>query len=66
MYKQDFINWGKGVKLIERRPDYPKYRLKFIGKSSYKEECDKSDAMWQEIKDKRSFHFNLDSQFQNN
>lgn len=61
MYKQDFMNWGKGVKLIEKRPDFPKYRLKFTGKSSYKEQCEKSDEMWREIKEKRNFLINMDT-----
>ena len=36
MYKQDFQNWGHGVKLVEKRPIFPQYHLKFNGKSSYK------------------------------
>jgi hypothetical protein len=23
MYQRDFIDWGKGVKLVERRPELP-------------------------------------------
>jgi len=24
MYKADFTNWGKGIKLVEKRPDLPR------------------------------------------
>lgn len=65
MYKRDFIDWGKGVKLVEKRPELPQYRLKFKGKSNYKEQCEKSDAMWKEIKEQRNFFINAESLYQN-
>ncbi|CDW85009.1 UNKNOWN [Stylonychia lemnae] len=66
MYKAAFVNWGKGVKLVEKRPDLPRqYKLRFFGKSTYKEQCENSDKMWKEIKEKRNFHQNMDTQYQN-
>eukprot|EP00347_Sterkiella_histriomuscorum_P023715 403333634 len=64
LYRGDFANWGHGVKLVEKRPELPRYNLKFKGQSYFKEQCEKSDEMWQEIKEKRNFHANMDTQYQ--
>lgn len=52
MYKNDFQSWGKGIKLVEGRPVYPQYTLKFKGKSHYKEQCEKSDKMWKDLRNR--------------
>jgi len=36
LYKRDFLNWGPTTKVVEKRPEYPRYSLHFQGQSTQK------------------------------
>ena len=44
-YKKCFVDWGKRKHVIEKTPQFPVYSMSFKGRSTYKDQCQKSEHL---------------------